>query len=266
MAVAAFALAGLGAGGFLGVQAVVGERSSGPGLVGKVLSPTTVQDGTSTSAAPDPADMMSIRVEPTGPDEEATDGEVAAATATIRNDGLLYLEGAFASQEEADAFLDRAGEVFGPDNIVEAYTVDPTAPAPTVGDIALDKPVLFETGTAVIDPDYIPFLEACAGVLKLNPQIVMSVSAFTDATGSEELNLELSQRRAQAILDFYRELEIGDEQLAGQGYGEANPIADNETPEGRERNRRAMLQLLNVMGDESATLGTTEGGVAGTGR
>ena len=254
MAAVAVLLAGLGAGGYLGVMAVVGDDSSGTRLVGEVLSPTTVGGGTtSSSEAPDPADMMSVRVEP--PD----DGDVAAATATIRNDGKLYLEGAFASQTQADAFLDRAGEVFGRDNIVESYSVDPAAPAPTVGDIALDKPVLFETGTAVIHPDYIPFLEACAGVLKLNPQIVMSVSAYTDATGSEELNLDLSQRRAQAILDFYREQEIAEEQLEGRGYGEADPIADNDTLEGREQNRRAMLQLLNVMGEEAAALVVEDG-------
>ena len=254
LAAGAVLLAGLGAGAYLGVQALVDARSSPKSDASAPVStslPTTsdsaVAATTSSTVPPDPADTLSIRVEPGAAAGDA-ERELVAATATIRTDGKLYLEGAFASQAAADAFLTAAGGVFGRENIVEEYVVDPAAPAPTVADVALDKPVLFETGTATIHPDYIPFLEACAGVLELNPHIVMSVSAFTDSLGDEDFNLELSRQRAEAILDFYRSRDIGDDQLIGTGYGEAVPVADNETEEGRQQNRRAMLQLLNVMG------------------
>ena len=199
----------------------------------------------------DDEDRMSIRIET--PDETGDDGSPGAtntaigATATIRNDGLLYFEGAFRSAEEADRYVTRAAEVFGADAIVENYGIDPNAPAPVASDVGLDKPVLFDRGSADIHPDYIPFLEACGDVLKLNPDITMSISAFTDASGSEDFNLELSQRRAQAIVDFYRDLDVADEQLLGTGFGEAALFGDNETDAGQSENRRAMLQLLNVM-------------------
>ena len=126
----------------------------------------------STLPQGEPEDRMSILVETPAP--EVADG-VQAATATIRSDGLLYFEGAFRSQQEADLHVERAADVFGPDAIVASYTIDPDAPPPAAANVALDKPVLFETGSAEIHPDYIPFLEACEGVLKANPDIKMSV-------------------------------------------------------------------------------------------
>lgn len=257
------AMAGLGAGGFLALDAIAGSGGDQTRLTGEAApsSPTT--------EAPNPADTMAIRIETDqepsidlGDDEDGADdaasvgadGDLAPATATIKDDGLLYVEGAFSDQAAATRYIEGAAEVFGRENIVEAYVVDAAAPEAKVADVALDKPVLFETGTAVIHPDYIAFLEACAGVLELNPHIVMSVTAHTDSVGSEEFNLELSQRRAQAIVDFYRDREIGDDQLVAAGVGEADPVAPNDSDEGRSRNRRAMLELLNVVGDEAAAV------------
>jgi outer membrane protein OmpA-like peptidoglycan-associated protein len=196
----------------------------------------------------DPTDMLSIRVE--GDDGDGGEGGTPPATATIRTDGRLHVEGAFPTQAAADAFVVQASRIFGAEALVESYTIDPAAPQPTVSDVALDKPVLFEPGSTRIHPEYIPFLEACAGVLEANSYIVMSVSAYTDSWGDEQFNLELSRQRAQVIVDFYRSLDIADDQLIGAGFGEAAPVADNTSPQGREQNRRAMLQLLNIMDDQ----------------
>jgi len=75
----------------------------------------------------------------------------------------------------------------------------------------------------------------------------MSIAAHTDPVGDEAFNLELSQRRAQAIVDFYMELEVDSSQLIGNGFGEENLLNDGKTEEENVKNRRAMLQLLNVM-------------------
>jgi outer membrane protein OmpA-like peptidoglycan-associated protein len=248
---AALALLALGTGG---AYAALQDSQSPARSTTEGLTSLTEATATSTTEAPNPADLMGIRIEPTPAETGSGQGDLVAATATIKTDGLLHLEGAFRSQQEVDAFIESAAAVFGRESIVESYVIDPAAPVAEVSDVALDKPVLFETGTATIDPSYIPFLEACGDVLRLNPHITMSISGFTDSVGDAEFNLELSQRRAQAIVDFYRSLEIDDSQLIGVGYGEADPIADNENADGRQQNRRAMLQLLNVMGaDESGT-------------
>lgn len=244
-------LAACGAGGFLAIDAIVGGGPTETRLTGDRATAPTVT-AAPTTQPPNPADTMAIRIETDEPEPAASPGDLQPATATIRTDGRLYVEGAFSTEAEARTFVDEAAAVFGRDNVVEAYQVDEAAPAPRVADVALDKPVLFESGTAVIDPDYIAFLEACAGVLELNPHIVMSVTAYTDSVGDEDFNLELSQRRAQAIVDFYREREIGDDQLVAVGVGERDPVASNDTDDGRSQNRRAMLELLNVVGGQAA--------------
>ncbi len=271
--VVSVALAGVGAGGYLAIDAIATTSPNDTQLLGDATTTSiagstaavtpgeaadaTIDATTPTTATPDPADTMAIRIETDQPTPSGTgaDGEdLVPATATIRTDGRLYIEGAFATEAEAGAFVERASSVFGRENVVESYVVDAGAPAPQVADVSLDKPVLFESGTAVIHPDYIPFLEACAGVLELNPHIVMSVTAYTDSVGSEEFNLALSRERAQAIVDFYRDRQIGDDQLVAIGVGEADPVANNETEDGRSRNRRAMLELLNVVGEQAAGL------------
>ncbi|MGI9597298.1 MAG: OmpA family protein [Acidimicrobiales bacterium] len=219
------------------------------------LSSTRVTEATITGGEEeDPADMMVIRVDPD--DTEATDPAtglpLSAASATIRADGLLHLEGAFPSQVDANRFVDGLAAVFGRENLVETYEINPAAPLPGSSDVGLDKPVLFRSGTAAIDPSYIPYLEACGDVLKLNPHITMAIAAFTDSTGSAESNLELSRQRAQAIYDFYRSIDVSESQLQTLALGESEPVADNDTSAGREQNRRAVLRLLDVMANEAA--------------
>ena len=233
-----------------GVDGLGADPTSADGAVDPAGEGTDALDDTIpfVPAAPsvedaDPADMMAIRIEPAQDAAAGGDGTAVAATATIRSDGLLYFEGAFRSQAEADDHVARAASVFGAESIVEDYVVDPDAPAPAAANVTLDKPVLFEHGSAAIDPEFIPFLVACGDVLRLNPSITMSIAAYTDSTGDRAFNLELSQRRAQAIVDFYRDLDIGDGQLSGVGLGEAAPVADNSTDAGRAANRRAMLML-----------------------
>lgn len=68
------------------------------------------------------------------------------------------------------------------------------------------------------------------------------VGGYTDSTGDDAYNLELSQRRAQSALDYLASLGIAPGRMTAVGYGEANPIADNSTPEGQALNRRAVIR------------------------
>jgi len=73
----------------------------------------------------------------------------------------------------------------------------------------------------------------------------MEVGGQTDSQGSEETNQRLSQQRAQAILSALRDRRILTSNLVARGYGESRPIADNDTEEGREQNRRIEFVLLD---------------------
>jgi len=75
------------------------------------------------------------------------------------------------------------------------------------------------------------------------PEITLDVWGHTDSKGAELYNLRLSQKRAAAVVDFLVESGIAARRMKSAGFGEARPLADNETEEGRERNRRVELNI-----------------------
>ena len=81
-------------------------------------------------------------------------------------------------------------------------------------------------------------LEACPAGTEIE------VAGHTDDRGSEEGNLALSRARAEAVRDALAEADLAGVTLTAEGYGEASPIADNETRDGRERNRRIEITLV----------------------
>ena len=85
-------------------------------------------------------------------------------------------------------------------------------------------------------------LDAVAQQLKTLSFESGEVGGYADSTGDEAYNLELSKRRAQSALDYLVTLGVATGQMTAAGYGEANPIGDNATPEGQALNRRAVIR------------------------
>jgi outer membrane protein OmpA-like peptidoglycan-associated protein len=81
-------------------------------------------------------------------------------------------------------------------------------------------------------------LDKAVGVLKSHEDIKIEIGGHTDSTGSREYNLDLSRRRARAVKDYLVGKGISDKRITTRGYGPDKPIADNETKDGRARNRR----------------------------
>jgi outer membrane protein OmpA-like peptidoglycan-associated protein len=78
------------------------------------------------------------------------------------------------------------------------------------------------------------------------------IEGHTDNIGSDVYNQKLSERRAQSVIDYLsKQLGVEKERLLSAGYGKSNPIAENETEEGRQKNRR--VQIVNLGSGESAT-------------
>jgi outer membrane protein OmpA-like peptidoglycan-associated protein len=79
------------------------------------------------------------------------------------------------------------------------------------------------------------------------PQLEIEIGGHSDAQGDDEFNLVLSRSRAQAVYDYlsshFPGLRLG--QFVVRGYGETQPVASNDTPEGRARNRRVEFRVLN---------------------
>jgi outer membrane protein OmpA-like peptidoglycan-associated protein len=79
-----------------------------------------------------------------------------------------------------------------------------------------------------------------------HPTLVLEVEGHTDSQGDDLYNLELSQRRAQAVVDYLVAKGVPRAQLQAQGFGETKPIADNRTKEGRAQNRRVVFTIVGA--------------------
>lgn len=101
--------------------------------------------------------------------------------------------------------------------------------------------VLFEVGKAELAPMATRRLNTVATALKAYPDREIVIEGYTDAQGSEETNLALSQQRANAVREYLASQGVPRDQLRSEGRGEASPIASNDTPEGRAYNRRVEI-------------------------
>jgi len=88
-------------------------------------------------------------------------------------------------------------------------------------------------------------LDKIVKILKENPDLAMEISAHTDNIGSFEYNMQLSQARAQSIVNYLVSKGIEKQRLVGKGYGESRPITSNNTEDGRMKNRRVEFIILN---------------------
>lgn len=106
------------------------------------------------------------------------------------------------------------------------------------------KDLQFEVGTAEIQSAYYEDLGRVVGILKQNPGIEVEIQGHTDSQGAEAMNRELSERRAKAVRDYLVENGVDSARLRYKGYGESNPVASNDTAEGRAQNRRVELKPI----------------------
>ncbi len=99
----------------------------------------------------------------------------------------------------------------------------------------------FAFDSAELDAQSRAALDAAAKVIKSHSSVEMDVVGYTDSTGPEAYNQKLSERRAQAAIDYLVSKGIAPGQLHAVGRGEADPVASNDSRDGRERNRRVEL-------------------------
>ena len=103
----------------------------------------------------------------------------------------------------------------------------------------------FEFDDYRISPASFALLDQVVEILNRYPGIKLEIAAHTDNMGSFEYNMNLSQKRAQSMVDYLVQKGIDPERLIGKGYGESRPIADNNTEEGQSINRRVEFIILN---------------------
>jgi len=115
---------------------------------------------------------------------------------------------------------------------------DPIAEALEAGEVAILHGINFDVDSDVLRPDATPALERLLVALQATGDLAVRIAGHTDWDGSEEHNLDLSQRRAEAVVGWLVERGIAPNRLRSEGHGEGQPIADNESSAGRALNRR----------------------------
>jgi outer membrane protein OmpA-like peptidoglycan-associated protein len=110
--------------------------------------------------------------------------------------------------------------------------------------IELKQKIFFAFNKAKILPQSFAMLEEVASALKEHADLKVRIEGHTDSKGSDKYNLKLSDDRAKSVRDFMIKQGIAADRMIAIGYGEAKPIADNETEEGREINRRVEFFII----------------------
>jgi outer membrane protein OmpA-like peptidoglycan-associated protein len=112
-------------------------------------------------------------------------------------------------------------------------------------EISILEQVEFKTGTDKLTGNSDTIISEVAGVLKEHPEILkVEVQGHTDDQGKKAINKALSQKRAEAVQKALEAKGVAKERLAAKGYGQEQPIADNKTEEGRQKNRRVQFKIL----------------------
>lgn len=130
----------------------------------------------------------------------------------------------------------------------ECKTPEPGQPITLEGCAAGDKIVLrgvnFEFDRAQLTANAKTILDGVAEALNSAPNVRVEVGGHTDGKGADEYNQKLSDRRAASVLQYLIGKGIDAGRMESRGYGESEPVADNETDEGRELNRRVELKII----------------------
>ena len=114
--------------------------------------------------------------------------------------------------------------------------------------IILNMPgnITFATDSSNISADFYSVLDSVALVINEFEKTYIDIYGYTDSTGSEAYNLTLSEKRASSVARYLESQKVVSQRIVTRGKGESNPVASNDTPEGRALNRRVEIVLIPI--------------------
>ena len=131
-----------------------------------------------------------------------------------------------------------------PNDVIEAETEKEDRSALFKKEVTIQLDIEFGVGSVEISSTYFDQLKRVADLMKVSPNRSAVIEGHTDSMGSATGNLQLSQRRAESVRqNLIDHFGIAQERIVAKGFGETRPIASNETPEGRRKNRRVKVIL-----------------------
>ncbi|MCJ8319250.1 MAG: OmpA family protein [Colwellia sp.] len=108
--------------------------------------------------------------------------------------------------------------------------------------------ITFSSGNTTIDQSFLSVLDSVVLVVQEFDKTLIVVAGHTDSSGSNALNQNLSERRAQSVATYLKTSGVITDRIEKIGFGEAQPIASNATKAGKELNRRVEITLLPITG------------------
>jgi outer membrane protein OmpA-like peptidoglycan-associated protein len=204
---------------------------------------TTVASSAVSASTPAAVTASTATPEPAAP---------VTTTAPVRyavfDHGKVYLRGKVPTVAVAQELIDKAGKVVGPANVINEYAIDAAAPLPKSAPLYVADTVLFDTGSAKLRPEFVGLLDLGVVLLTQNPQVTVTINGYTDSVGDEQMNLTLSQHRVDAALAYLQAKGIDTAtRVTGIAKGEADPVGDNATAEGRRLNRRVEFIIQGLL-------------------
>jgi outer membrane protein OmpA-like peptidoglycan-associated protein len=186
------------------------------------------------------AKIASLKTEIAGLNN-AGDSRLANAEATAAQaQGAAASAQADAAKAKAEADRLRAQ--------MQAYQMKQTE----LGATLVLRDVVFETGRADLKPGAAERLRPLASYLRANPNVKVHIDGHTDAQGSDAYNQALSDRRAASVRTALGAMGVDGARIEAVGHGEAQPVADNRTPSGRQQNRRVEVTLVGQQANSFA--------------
>lgn len=181
-------------------------------------------------------DRVQAEVRVAEADRATRDAQAQAAVAQAQAaDAQMQAQ---AAQQTAAALAERSARL-------EALLVELHAQKTERGMVVTIGDVLFATDRADLTPAGMQSVRKLADVMMQNPDRTVSVEGFTDSTGTAAHNQDLSQRRAAAVAQALAGMGVPAQRVATRGYGEAYPVASNDTAANRQLNRRVEIVLSN---------------------
>ncbi len=160
--------------------------------------------------------------------------------AELRRGNTLYLENMYMNNDDNPIYIGPIRLAAGGADLYDDLVDDGRA---------VTRGILFAVNSDRIRPESTPTLEEITDILQEHPDLSLRIEGHTDADGEEAYNQELSERRAESVKSYLVSQGIAGERLETAGMGESQPVADNDTAEGKQKNRRVELVRLDQGGE-----------------
>ncbi|MDO8364320.1 MAG: OmpA family protein [Actinomycetota bacterium] len=231
--------------------AAAATAASGQPTSDSAAAPATDPIGTGAAATPTtgvpPSTVPPSTVPPSTGPADLIDPDAPVRWAEFTG-GKVYLQGRVPDQATADEIRDKTAAVVGADNVVVQYEIVPGTPRPASAPLYVRDSALFTPGDVDINDQARGVLDLGVALMQQNPSVTIDIHGYTDSTGTDEYNLDLSQQRVDAMFNYLVFMGIDPVRLTKTAHGEADPVADNATDEGRAKNRRVEFTINNLLG------------------